>query len=212
MAKIITIANQKGGVGKSTLALNLYAHFETNGASCALVDMDPQGSITRLSEAYSDDDGRSKLNLIRADSFEGLADIAQMEADFVLVDTPPYLSEDLPGLFSISDFILVPVQPNPFDVLAVQDTIALINQAQEIRPEIKSGMVLNRVINRTSFTGEVRELLEGYEIPVLNTQIYTRVAYGRSLLYDNSAERRDQKASNEIGGLAGEILTKLLSS
>lgn len=212
MAKIITVANQKGGVGKSTLALNLYSHFSQNGATCSIVDMDPQGSITRLTDAYANDEGRGEVNLTRSEELDGLASIAQLETDFVIVDTPPYLSEELPGLFSISDYILVPVQPNPFDVLAVQDTIALIDQAKEIRPEIKAGMVLNRVINRTSFTGQVRDLLNGYGVEVLNTQIYTRVAYGRSLLHENSAETRDEKAANEIGGLAGEILTKLMTA
>lgn len=210
MAKILTISNQKGGVGKSTLALNLYSHFVSNGASCTLVDTDPQGSVTKLIEAYSEDEGRSAVQLLKAEQMNGLETILELETDVVLIDTPPYLSSDLPGIYSISDFVLVPIQPNPFDVLAVQDTIALIQQAMQLRPEIRAAMVLNRVINRTSFTSEVRELLDGYGIPVLNTQIYTRVAYGRSLLYENSVEKRDTKAGNEIGALAGEILTRLL--
>jgi len=212
MAKIITITNQKGGVGKSTLALNLYSHFRNNEASCILVDTDPQGSITKLVDAYSGEKGRTAVDMMRADQMKGLESILELEQDVIIIDTPPYLSEDLPGIYSISDFVLVPIQPNPFDVLAVQDTITLINQAKQLRPEIKSAMVLNRVINRTSFTAEIRELLEGYDIPILNTQIYTRVAYGRSLLYDNGVEGRDTKATNEIGALAGELLTRMLGS
>ncbi|KAA6437914.1 ParA family protein, partial [Dyadobacter flavalbus] len=91
MAKIITIAHQKGGVGKSTLALNLAICFQEE-LSVALVDIDVQGSIADLKNDFSD------LSIITEDQFD---QIQKLSYDLIVVDTPPYLSSRLPELFKI---------------------------------------------------------------------------------------------------------------
>jgi chromosome partitioning protein len=93
MAKIITIAHQKGGVGKSTLALNLALCFQDQ-LSVALVDTDLQGSLYHIREDFPG------LNWISLDQLTG----QQLAYDLIIVDTPPYLSNRLPEMFAQSDF------------------------------------------------------------------------------------------------------------
>lgn len=100
MAKIITVAHQKGGVGKSTLALNLATCFQGE-LSVALVDIDLQGSITDLKDDFPE------LAIISEDKFD---QIQKLTYDLIIVDTPPYLSSRLPELFRISDYVLVPTK------------------------------------------------------------------------------------------------------
>jgi len=200
MPKIITVANQKGGVGKSTLSLCLHDFFVQNGKSVLLVDSDAQKSLQTLLSRLGRDD-------IDIRAFQDQARAVTHSADIAIIDTPPYLSKDLPGWFAVSDFVLIPVCPGPFDALASQDVIELLKQAQKLRPGIKAGVVFNRVINRTSFTGQIKDLIEGFGVPILNTQIHNRVEYARGLLTEGV---QDEKARNEIGSLAGEILTATL--
>jgi chromosome partitioning protein len=87
MPLIITLAHQKGGVGKSTLSLNLYGYFSQNGYQCVLVDIDPQGSITSLLQVF-DESGNVKL--IERTSFKSYAELEEKIAgfDIVVIDTP----------------------------------------------------------------------------------------------------------------------------
>lgn len=198
MPKIITVANQKGGVGKSTLSLCLHDFFKQNGKSVLLVDGDAQKSLETLLSRVGRDD-------IDIKAWRDPSKAVRYSADIAIIDTPPYLSKDLPGWFAVSDFVLIPVCPGPFDALASQDVIELLKQAQKIRKGIQAGVVFNRVINRTSFTGQIRDLIESFGVPILNTQIHNRVEYARGLLTEGM---QDEKARNEIGALAAEIYLK----
>ncbi len=196
MSKIITIAHQKGGVGKSTLAMNLALCFRDQ-LSIALVDTDLQGSL------YHSRDDFPELAIIGADK---LTDIQKLAYDLIIVDTPPYLSNRLPELFLNSDFILVPTKAGFFDVMAIGSTIALINEAMTQVPAIRAGIVLNMIKPRSGITNDVRGLLETFDVPILNTVIHDRVSIARSLITSGVLQSGDQKAKDEVTGLAEEIV------
>jgi chromosome partitioning protein len=196
MAKIITIAHQKGGVGKSTLAINLALCFQDQ-LSVALVDTDLQGSLYHSREDFPD------LAIIGADKF---TDIEKLAYDLIIVDTPPYLSNRLPELFLHSDFILVPTKAGFFDVMAVRATIALINDAMASAPSIRAGVVLNMIKPRSGITNDVRSLLETLDVRLLKTVIHDRVSIARSSMTLGVLQSGDQKAKDEVTALAEEIV------
>ena len=116
MSKIITIAHQKGGVGKSTLALNLSYRF-SNDVKTALTDVDPQGTIMNLQELVED------FDII---NFETMKKLRSSEYDVVFIDSPPYIIDTIQPIFEESDFVLVPTKVGVPDIMAISTTIDLI--------------------------------------------------------------------------------------
>lgn len=200
MGKIITIAHQKGGVGKSTLALNLAVCFQDQ-LSVTLVDTDLQGSLADLKNDLT------AVSIIQEDDFEK---IKRLQQQLIVIDTPPYLSNRLPDLFQISDYVLIPTKAGFFDVMAIRSTIALVKEAQKKHKKLKAGIVLNMVKPRSGVTGEVQELLKSFDMPVLNTIVYDRVSFTRSPITGGVLSGDDSKAKEEITALAEEIVNSVL--
>ena len=199
MGKIITVAHQKGGVGKSTLAMNLAVCFQDQ-LNVALVDTDLQGSLFQIKE---------ELPGLAVVGNDQLQDIKRLEYDLVIVDTPPYLSNKLPELFSLSDFILIPTKAGFFDVMAIRSTIALLKDAQVKKPDIQAGIVMNMIKPRSGITKEVSSLLQSMETPILATMIHDRVSIARSSITAGVLQGSDNKAIEEITSLAEEIVNRI---
>jgi chromosome partitioning protein len=199
MGRIITVAHQKGGVGKSTLAMNLAVCFQDQ-LNVALVDTDLQGSLFQIKEELPG------LTVVGNDQ---LQEIKGLNYDLVIVDTPPYLSNKLPELFSLSDFILIPTKAGFFDVMAIRSTIALLKDAQTKNQYLRAGIVLNMIKPRSGITKEVSGLLESMETPVLKTMIHDRVSIARSSIAAGVLHGTDNKAIEEITSLAEEIVNRI---
>lgn len=199
MAKIITLAHQKGGVGKSTLALNLALCFNDQ-LKVALIDSDLQGSILHIKADFPD------LEIL---SLDQVADIKQLDHDLVIVDTPPYLSNRLNELFNHSDFVLIPTKAGFFDVMAIRATLALVKFSQAKNAHLKAGIVLNMLKPRSGITTEVTELLSALGTPLLHTKIFDRVSLARSSMTAGVLKSADVKAIEEITRLAEEIVNAI---
>lgn len=209
MAIVITLAHQKGGVGKSTLSLNLYGYFSQAGYKCVLVDIDPQGSITSLLQVF---DEAGNIELIERKSFKNYAELEnKIESfDVVLIDTPPYLSKELYECLSISHMVLIPCKASPFDALAVVQTLELITEEQKKNTVLTSAIVLTMTISNTALPQQIRESLQKHGVPILETEIKNRIAYARSLLFSgNVVNEETGKAKEEISNLAIEIINLL---
>jgi chromosome partitioning protein len=196
MAKIITLAHQKGGVGKSTLALNLALCFKDQ-LRVALIDSDLQGSIYHLKEDFPD------LDILAPDK---VSEIPRLDYDLIIVDTPPYLSNRLNELFSYSDYVLVPTKAGFFDVMAIKATLALIKFSQAQNQRLKAGIVLNMIKPRSGITAEVVGLLQTLGTPILKTRVFDRVSLARSSMTAGILKSTDQKAIEEVTFLAEEIV------
>lgn len=188
--KIISVIHQKGGVGKSTLTFNLASNLK-DSATVEIVDMDYQGSLLKIK-------GISEVPIHTADELDNLV---KKDLDFLFIDTPPYLSENLPKLIKMSDTIIIPTKAGYFDFLAIESTIDLI---KESGGEDKSLIVFNMIKPNTSLTSEIKEKLDEYNIKVADSMISDLVAITRSGLV-NGVEDSDN-AQNQINELTEEVI------
>lgn len=138
----------------------------------AIVDADLQGSVTDLKDFLSGVDVHYLDSLLNG---------KLTDYDLIVIDTPPYLSSRLTELFALSDYVLVPTKAGILDAMAIRATIALLQQSMQGKPSLKAGIVLNMVLPRTSLNEEVKEILTGYEIPLLLSRISQRVSYTRQV-------------------------------
>jgi chromosome partitioning protein len=198
MPKIITLAHQKGGVGKSTLAANLAASFKNN-VRTAIMDVDPQGTITQLSKIYTG-----------IDVIPYSEKVSNLEYDIIFIDTPPYLSENLLQILKFTDFVIIPTKAGIADLLAIRSTIDIVKQSQKQNPKLKAAVVLNMVKYGTSLTEDVRKQIEEIDITLFKTQISDRVNFTRSIALSSAIYGiGDYKAEKEMDNLTREVLIAL---
>ena len=177
---IIGVLNQKGGVGKTTVAVNLAAAFAKSGSRVLVVDADPQGSAmawssTRESEPLFPVVGMAKPTLHR--------DLPRLAAnyDIVIIDGAPRVNELGRSAILASDLVLIPVQPSPYDVWAAADTVQLIREARQLKPRLKAAFVINRRIARTAIGRDAAAALAQFEdVPVLAAFLNQRIIYAES--------------------------------
>ena len=197
MAKIILITHQKGGVGKSTLVFNLAINF-SQASKVAIVDLDPQGSLAQLESIVTDIDIYS--NAINEKS------IRDLEADFIFVDTPPYLTNHLSWLVSLSDLVIIPTKAGILDLMAIQATVSIMNDNNALD---KCIIVLNMIKPNTTLTLDILVELEKLQhIKIAKNYISDLVVYTRSIL--NQGVDENKKATIQINMLSEEILKLLL--
>lgn len=198
MAKIITIAHQKGGVGKSTLALNLAYRFSKD-VKTALTDTDPQGSTMRLKGVTTD------LEII---SYSSVKELRNMNFDVIFIDTPPYLIDEMLPIFVQSDFVLIPTKAGVTDIMAIGATVELIKKAQQENKNLKTAIVLNMVKPRASITAQAKQQLDEFKLPLLS-EIKDRTSFNNTFLSGGVFASSDKLAQQEIETLSTEILSYL---
>ncbi|KQP77435.1 cobyrinic acid a,c-diamide synthase [Methylobacterium sp. Leaf113] len=201
---IVSFLCQKGGVGKSTLSINVAAAL-ARSSRVLLIDADEQGSAASWASLREETPfrviGMARDNMAR--------DAIQMASDYThtVIDGPPRAQKIARGVIIASDMVLVPIEPSGLSMWAASETVAQIQEAQSIKPNLKCGFVVSRKIGHTVIGREIRDLAAREGFPILQAEIHQRVPFAESLTLGQTIFEYapDSAASREIEALLTEI-------
>ena len=208
--KVIAVLNQKGGSGKTTIATHLARALQLAGAEVLLVDSDPQGSA-RDWAAVREDQPLTVVGIDRPTIDRDVKAIGRR--DFVVIDGAPQAADLAVSAIKAADFVLIPVQPSPYDIWATADLVELVKQRIEVTDgRLQAAFVVSRAIKGTRIGGEVAEALAGYELPILESRITQRVSYPGTAAAGTTVLESEPEgdAAREVQALAAEIKSKLI--
>jgi chromosome partitioning protein len=204
---IISVENQKGGVGKTTLAIHIAQALAMSNFSVLLVDADPQGSARDWAAAREDEPAFSVIGLDRPTLHRDLPAIAS-NYDHVVIDGPPRVTDLARSVIIAADLVVIPVQPSPYDVWAASDVVGLIKEASVFKENLKSVFVINRKIVNSAIGRDVVDALSSYEIPVLKSAVCQRIVFAESAATGMTVLETNAKSSaaKEIKALVNELM------
>ena len=207
-AKVLCVAQQKGGAGKTTLAAALGMALRAEGARVAFLDIDPQGSLGRWFmtrfETKGPEDGLSFATASAwGTSYE--VDKLKRDHDYVLIDTPPKVDSDLRPALRAADLVIVPITVSQLDLWATESVLEMA-----AREEKDAILVMNRAAPRAKLTAEVRQKLGQMPVPVVDTVLGNRVAHAEVLGTGGTVMDKPKiPAALEIAALRDEVRARL---
>ena len=202
----IALLNQKGGVGKTTLATNLAACFALAGEPVLYIDADPQGSGLDWSAARQKKPLFNVVGLPKKTIHRDLPSLAT-PYKWIFIDGPPRVYEVARSAIMAADLVIIPVQPSPYDVWSAKEIVDLIGEASVMKPNLRAVFVINRKIVNTAIGRDVAEALTEYRLPVLTAQVCQRVSFAESATQGQTVLETDVNslASQEIEALVAEV-------
>ena len=204
---IVGVLNQKGGVGKTTLSVNLAACLARTGARVLLIDADPQGSSLDWAAARQGEPLFSVVGFPRATIHKEIAQLG-LGYDHIIIDGPPRVTDLARSAIVASDIVVIPVQPSPYDIWAAEEVVKLITEARVYKENIKSVFVVNRKITNTAIGRDVREALAAYPIHVLDASVAQRVVFAEAAAQGQAIFEIDPTgpAVAEMEAVAAELM------
>lgn len=211
-AKIIAVANQKGGSGKTTVSMQLAGAIARRRNKVLVVDADPQGTATRWA-ASAEDDRPFPASVVglSAASAKVHREVKKFidDYDYIIIDCPPAADSPVPqSALLIADLVLVPLIPSPLDMWAAVGIRQVIANVSDLNEGLKSRLVLNQCQPNTTLTQETLEVLPEFGIELANVQLRHRQVYRQSAVFGQTVHDFGGKASaaiEEMENLTSEV-------
>lgn len=206
ISKVIVVANQKGGVGKSTVACNLAVSFATNGYKTLLIDTDPQESSLNFRALREKDD----IQAVAITKPTVHKDVSKFDHQIIIVDAGGRDSATFRSAIMSAErgILVIPVLPSVYDIWATQDTVNILEEARAY-VDIKAYILVNQVIKANIVKEAMDTLLElaqKHDIQILNSKLHSRVSYRNSIKEGKGVlEYDDPKAKSEMEDLYLEL-------
>ncbi len=200
---VMVLVGNKGGAGKTTLAVNLFAALARK-QTVALIDADPQGSALQWKIDAEGDVFAAKPDLA--------AQVADLSGDYrhVLIDCPPSIkAAQSKTALCLGDLALIPLQPSPLDIWAMVALEKALEQARKVNPALSAFLVVNQFELRTTLSRLMPDALSELDIAVAKTAIRRRAIYRASAIEGRSVfdmGRRGADAADEIEQLISEVI------
>jgi chromosome partitioning protein len=201
---IISILNQKGGTGKTTLAVNMAREYTKRNIKTLLVDSDGQGSALR----WHEESGGELIDLTCLPVTTLDKDVMKFNDRYhrIIIDGVPSVSPLTVCAIKAADVVLIPVQPSPYDIWATEDLVRLVKQRQELSDgKLKAAFVVSRRIKGTKIGNEIVEHLRSFELPVFLHGTYQRIEYAKAVQEGRTVCDIRSEAALEMIAIVNEL-------
>lgn len=206
MSLVISFLNQKGGVGKSTLSINVAACLNLMGQKVLLIDADKQGTVSTWA-SLREETGFRVVSMARENMARDAIKLAA-DFDFTIIDGPPQAETISRSCIVASDLVIVPIEPGGASLWSSNLTIRQLKEAQELKPTLKCGFVVSRKIGATVLGRDTRNMAADAGILTFQTEIEQRIAYAEALTMGKTIFEWSGRSSaaREIQTLTRELL------
>lgn len=209
MGAVVAVLNMKGGTGKSTVATNLARGLQRNGSVC-IVDADPQGTLLRWGNAQPDDADMPAAISVSLPLNDRIPEVAD-GWDFTVVDGAAKAKDRTRQCIQVADAVLIPVRPSGADIWASEWLVSVVKGHQQRAGTPVAAFVISQAVVGTNLAGEIEDVLEQFELPVLDGRLSQRVAFTEALSLGKTVldTAPGSKAAAEVERITEETLQLL---